>query len=72
MPCNQQCNQGRDCDCGSSKSNRSTVIVTTLLFLAIISMAYGVYTLLHGIKGQECQIDVHFKDSTATYIGRTV
>ena len=72
MPCNQNCNQVRDCSCGSSKSNRATVIVTSLLFVAIVSMAYGVYTLLHGTKGQQCEITLQFKDSKATYVGRTV
>ncbi len=71
MPCNQQCNQGRDCDCDRS-GDRSVVIVVTLLLIAGVSMAYGLVQLLNGNKGQECAVEVRFKDSTATYIGRSV
>lgn len=73
MPCKGNCNQGRDCDCSNSKSNRSTVIVTSLLFIAIVSMAYGVYNLLHGNEGQECAVTLQFNNNVkATYIGRIV
>jgi hypothetical protein len=71
MPCSQQCNQGRDCQCDRS-GDRAVVIVATLLTIAILAMGFGVYKLFNGNKGQDCQIDVHFKDSTATYIGKTV
>jgi hypothetical protein len=71
MPCNQNCNQGRDCQCDRS-GDRAVVIVATLLTIAILAMGFGVWKLLNGNKGQDCQIDVHFKDSTATYIGKTV
>ena len=71
MPCNQNCNQGRDCNC-SRTTDRATVIVVTLLLLAIVSMGFGVWKLLNGTKGQECEVTLQFKDSKATYIGRSV
>jgi hypothetical protein len=48
------------------------VIVATLLLIAVVSMGYGVYKLFHATKGQDCQIEVQFQDSRATYIGKTV
>jgi hypothetical protein len=78
MPCNQDCNQGRRCTCagatpwGGNTSSRATVIVVTLLIVAVVSMGFGVWKLFHATKGQDCQIEVKFKDSTATYIGKTV
>ena len=62
MTCNNNCNQGR-----------STVVVATLLLAGILGMGYGFYTLLYpSAKGQDCAITVQFKDSKATYIGKTV
>jgi len=72
MPCRGDCNQGRSCNCGSNKSDRAVVIVATLLLIAVVSMGYGVYKLFHATKGQDCQIEVQFQDSRATYIGKTV
>lgn len=73
MPCNQNCNQGRSCQCKKDASiDRSTVVVATLLLICIVSMCFGFYKLLHGTKGQECAVEVQFKDSKATYIGTTV
>ena len=72
MPCNQNCNQGRNCNCDRA-TDRATVIVVTLLLLAIVSMGFGVWKLLHGNKGQECAVTLQFKDNVkATYIGRSV
>jgi hypothetical protein len=71
MPCNQDCNQGRDCNC-SRNTDRATVIVVTLLIVAIVSMGFGVWKLLSGNTGQDCAVEVRFQDSTATYIGKTV
>jgi hypothetical protein len=71
MPCNQNCNQGRNCDCPRT-TYRATVIVVTLLLLAIFSMGFGFYRLISGNTGQDCAVEVQFKDSTATYIGKTV
>ena len=73
MPCNQNCNQGRNCDCKKDSSvDRATVVVATLLLICIVSMGFGLYKLVNGNKGQDCAVEVQFKDSKATYIGRTV
>jgi hypothetical protein len=72
MPCSQQCNQGRDCQCDRS-GDRAVVIVATLLTIAILAMGFGVYKLFNGNKGQECAVTLQFKDNVkATYIGRSV
>ena len=72
MPCEKECNQGRNCDCPRT-TDRATVIVVTLLLLAIVSMGFGVWKLLFGNSGQECEVTLQFKDNVkATYIGRTV
>jgi len=60
MPCNQNCNK------------RATVVIATLLILCIFSMGFGIWKLIHENTGQECAIEVQFKDSKATYIGTTV
>jgi hypothetical protein len=70
MPCNQNCNQGR-CNCDRS-ADRATVIVVTLMLIAIVSMGWGVYKLLHGTKGQDCAVEVQFSGSKATYIGTSI
>jgi len=72
MPCNQRCNQGRDCQCGDRSVDRATVVVATLLAICIVSICLGLYKLYHGNTGQDCQIEVQFQDSKATYIGKTV
>lgn len=73
MPCTSNCEQGRKCECGRDRSvDRTTVVVATLLLICIVSMGFGVYQLLNGNKGQECEVTVQFKDSKATYIGRSV
>lgn len=71
MPCTKNCNQGRDCDCPRT-TDRATVIVVTLLLVAIVSMGFGFYRLINGNTGQDCAVEVRFQDSTATYIGKTV
>ena len=71
MPCNQDCEQGRKCNCDRS-GDRAVVIVATLLLIAVVSMGFGVYKLLSGNTGQDCAVEVQFKDSTATYNGRSV
>lgn len=73
MPCNQNCNQGRSCQCKKDASiDRSTVVVATLLLISIVAMCFGFYRIINGNAGQECAIEVQFKDSKATYIGTTV
>ena len=76
MPCNQNCEQGRKCDCGDKNVDRSvdraTVVIATLLFVCIVSICVGLVKLYNGNTGQDCQIEVQFNDSKATYIGKTV
>ena len=72
MTCIRDCQQGRKCNCDRT-TDRATVIVVTLLLLAIVSMGFGVWKLLNGNTGQECEVTLQFKDNVkATYIGRTV
>ena len=76
MPCNQNCDQGRKCDCGDCNVDRSvdraTVVIATLLVICIVSICVGLFKLYHGNTGQDCAVEVQFKDSKATYIGRSV
>jgi hypothetical protein len=72
MPCNQNCNQGRDCQCDRS-GDRAVVIVATLMIIAILAMGLGVWKLLHVTSGQQCAVEVQFKEGIkATYIGTSV
>ena len=71
MPCNKDCNQGRNCDCPRT-GDRVVVVVTALLLIAIVSMGYGFYKLISGNESEECAVEVQFKDSKATYIGTSV
>jgi hypothetical protein len=76
MSCNQNCEQGRKCDCADCNVDRSvdraTVVIATLLVICILSICLGLYKLYNGNPGQDCQIEVQFNDSKATYIGKTV
>jgi hypothetical protein len=45
--------------------------IFALMLVAVIVMGYGVYKLLN-TSGQQCAIEVQFKDSKATYIGTAV
>jgi hypothetical protein len=72
MPCNQQCNQGRDCQCDRS-GDRAVVIVATLLTIAILAMGFGVWKLFHVTKGQDCAVTLKFQDGAkVTYLGKSV
>jgi hypothetical protein len=73
MTCNQDCQQGRKCDCSKDASiDRATVVIATLLLICIVSIGFGLYKLMNRNKGQECAVTLQFKDSKATYIGKTV
>jgi len=52
--------------------DRATVVVATLLLICIVSIGFGLYKIMNGNKGQECAVEVRFKDSKATYIGTSV
>ncbi len=71
MPCSQNCNQGRDCDCDRS-GDRAAVIIISLILIAVLAMGFGIYKLVKPSIGSPCSVEVKFKDSTATYIGRSV
>jgi hypothetical protein len=72
MGCNQNCNQGRSCIC-SGKADRTIVIVATLLLIIFVCIGFEIYSLLNGNAGQECAIEVQFKEGVkATYIGTTI
>lgn len=73
MTCNRDCQQGRKCDCSKDASiDRAAVVIATLLLICIVSIGFGLYKLMNRNKGQECAVTLQFKDSKATYIGRTV
>jgi hypothetical protein len=55
-----------------NKHSRATVVVSVLMVICMLSLCYGVYKLLHTDAGYPCAVEVQFKDSKATYIGRTV
>ena len=75
MPCNQNCNQGRECTCQPDRSlDRATVVIAVLTFICLISVCYGVFNLLSALKpGQDCAVTLQFKNNVkATYIGTSV
>lgn len=74
MPCNQNCNQGRNCDCKKDSSiDRAAVVVATLLLICIISIGFGLYKLVNGNKGQDCAVEVQFAGGVkATYLGTSI
>jgi hypothetical protein len=73
MPCNQECNQGRKCDCGDRSVDRATVVISVLLMLCLVSIGFGLYKLMNRNKGQECAVTLQFNNNVkATYIGKTV
>jgi hypothetical protein len=74
MTCNQNCEQGRKCNCQPDRSvDRAMVVISVLLILCLFSIGFGLYKLMNRNKGQECAVTLQFKDNVkATYIGRTV
>ena len=74
MPCNNNCNQGRNCDCSKDRNiDRATVVVVTLMFIAFVSMGYGIWKLFNGNAGQECAVTLQLQDGVkATYIGKSI
>ena len=72
MPCEKECNQGRNCNCDRSV-DRATVVVATLLLICICSIGYGLWLLEHPSTGNECAVTLQFNNNVkATYIGKTV
>lgn len=72
MSCNNNCNEGRNCNCGTTIGDRAALVITTLILIASVAMGYVLYKVLNGNKGQECAVQVQFKDSKATYIGTSI
>ena len=74
MPCNNNCNQGRSCDCKKDANvDRATVVVVTLLLICMVSIGFGVYKLFNGNKGQDCAVEVQFAGGVkATYLGTSI
>jgi hypothetical protein len=73
MPCNQDCDQGRKCDCGDRSVDRAMVVISVLLILCLFSIGFGLYKLINRNKGQECAVTLQFNNNVkATYIGKTV
>jgi hypothetical protein len=71
MPCNKECNQGRNCNCDRG-ADRATVVICALVLIAVVAMGLGVYKLLN-ITGHDCAVEVQFKDGVkATYIGQSL
>jgi hypothetical protein len=56
----------------NNKYSRATVVVSVLMVVCMVALCYGIYKLLHVDAGYPCSVEVHFKDSKATYIGRSV
>lgn len=46
MPCDKECNQGRNCDC--KNGNDAIVVITVLIFILIVSAVYGLWYLFKG------------------------
>ena len=74
MPCNNNCNQGRNCNCKKDANvDCATVVVATLLLICIVSIGFGLYKLVNGNKGQDCAVEVQFSGGVkATYLGTSV
>lgn len=71
MPCNKNCNQGRNCNCDRG-TDRATVVICLLVLVAVVAMGLGVYKLLNSTN-RDCAVEVQFKDGVkATYIGQSL
>jgi uncharacterized membrane protein YobD (UPF0266 family) len=57
----------------NNKHSRATVVVAVLMIICMCALCYGFYKLLiMPTKGQECAIEVQFKDSRVTYLGTII
>jgi hypothetical protein len=56
----------------SNKQDRVILVVATFAVLCLFCMGYGIYKLINGNTGLDCEITLQFNDSKATYIGKTV
>lgn len=56
MPCNQDCQQGRRCDCSCNRaSDRAAVVICSMLLFGVISIGYGVYEILNITSFASCE-----------------
>lgn len=74
MPCNNNCNQGRNYNCRKDASiDGVTVMNSTLIIICLCLIGYGVFKLANGTKGQDCAVEVQFSGGVkATYLGTIV
>ena len=80
MPCNQNCNQGRNCDCKKDSSvdravfDIAPVIIIIILISCIGMGSFMIYDLFAKYtKGQDCAVEVQFGGGVkATYLGTSV
>jgi len=79
MPCNQRCNQGRDCQCGDRSVDKTIfeiapVLIVIILISCICIGSFMIYDLFTNYtKGQDCAVEVQFSGGVkATYLGKTV
>jgi hypothetical protein len=76
MPCQGDCNQGRNCDCKKDLSvDKEAAIVAMLLLIFTVSMVFGLYKIIIEpvSKGQDCAVEVQFGNGVkATYLGTSV
>jgi hypothetical protein len=70
MSCYKNCRQGRDCDC--FRGGDKQVVVAVLFIVLMVSIGCLVFKILTGNTGQDCAVEVQFKDSKATYIGQSI
>lgn len=77
MPCNNNCNQGRNCNCDRKMDKAIFEIAPILVIIILISCicmgSFMIYRLMHGNKGQDCAVEVQFAGGVkATYLGTSI
>jgi hypothetical protein len=79
MPCNNNCNQGRNCNCNDNLLDKSINNVAPVLIIIILISCIGMgIFMIHELfttltKGQNCAVEVQFGNGVkATYLGTSV
>ena len=79
MSCNQNCNQGRKCNCNNKPLDKAIFEIAPILIIIILIscicmgsfMIYDLFTKY--TKGQDCAVEVQFSGGVkATYLGTSV